>query len=326
MNSTGYYSLLDFSEPKTGSSDYTGAFAKAAEAAAQAGGGVIIVPPGVFPTGPIRLYSNTELRLAPGATIRFSDDPRDYPLVNTRWGGNDCVALMPMLFADGAQNVSLTGKGTLDGNGRWWWETYRAMAAAGSPTAEWPHLAELKETLARVIEANGEMARFDTGGGGMESGFLRPPLLQFKDCRNITIEGVTCTNSAFWNCHMLYSEDITIHDTRFVSPADAPNTDGMDIDSCRGVRISDCVYDVGDDCLCLKSGIGREAMAVGRPTEEVVVSNCTMLRGHGGIVLGSEIAGGLRNIVISGCTFRGTDRGIRLKTRRERGGYVKNVR
>ena len=343
MKTAGHYSLIDFGAAGDGKTDCSRAFTDAADRIKEEGGGTIYVPPGVYLTGPVQLFSNTELYLAPGAVVRFSDNPEDYPLVSTRWGGNDCVTLMPMLYADGEENISLAGKGTLDGNGMWWWKTYLTMAKAEKPSDEWPrsfrempgagifpedwpHLAELEKTMIRVITANGDMARYDTGGGGMESGFLRPPLLQFKDCRNITIEGVTCTNSAFWNCHMLYSTDITIHDARFVSPADAPNTDGMDIDSCCGVRISDCVYDVGDDCLCLKSGIGKDAMAVGRPTEEVVISNCTMLRGHGGIVLGSEIAGGLKNIVISGCTFRGTDRGIRLKTRRKRGGYVKNVR
>ncbi len=326
MKTTGNHSLIDFGAVGNGKTDCTKAFAEAAEAIRKAGGGTISVPPGKYLTGPIRLYSHTELHLAPGAEISFSDNPEDYPLVSTRWGGNDCIALMPMVWADKEEDISLTGKGRINGNGMWWWDTCRQRTKPEGLPENWPFLEEYRKTTKRVIEANGDISRFDTGGGGMESGFLRPPLLQFKDCRNITIEGVTCTNSAFWNCHMLYSTDITIHDARFVSPADAPNTDGMDIDSCCGVRISDCVYDVGDDCLCLKSGIGREAMAVGRPTEEVVISNCTMLRGHGGIVLGSEIAGGLRNIVISGCTFKGTDRGIRLKTRRERGGYVKNVR
>jgi polygalacturonase len=165
-----------------------------------------------------------------------------------------------------------------------------------------------------------------SGGGGLHSGFVRPALIQFMECRNVTVDGITARNSAFWNTHILYCTDVTIHDARFVNPDGSPNTDGLDIDSSRGVRVSDCTFDVGDDCVVIKSGMDEDGLRVGRPTEYVAVTNCTMLRGHGGVVFGSEIAGGVRNIVISNCLFNGTDRGIRIKSRRERGGYIENVR
>jgi polygalacturonase len=159
-----------------------------------------------------------------------------------------------------------------------------------------------------------------------DSQFLRPALLQLFDCKHVAIEGVTLQNSPFWNTHLVYCDDVNIRAVTIKNPADTPNGDGLDIDSCRNVRVSDCHFDVGDDCLCLKSGIDVDGRRIGRPTENVAVTNCTMLRGHGGVVMGSETAGSIRNVTISNCISIGTDRGIRFKSNRARGGVIEEIR
>jgi polygalacturonase len=165
----------------------------------------------------------------------------------------------------------------------------------------------------------------DCGGGGIGSFFFRPPLIQFNNCQNVYLEGFTVRNSPFWNTHILYCSDVTIKNVTFQNPSSGANGDGLDIDSSNGIKILDCTFDVNDDCLCLKSGIGEDGIRVNKPCENVLVKNCKMLRGHGSIVLGSETAGGIRNIEFSDCVFNGTDRGIRLKSRRGRAGTIENI-
>jgi polygalacturonase len=252
--------------------------------------------------------------------VLFSQDPEDYPIVKTRWEGTECHALSPMLFGDGLENVSVTGQGILDGQGESWWQGVRLIQGGQGDRVALALRQRLLELNREVLEIAG------SGGGGFQSGYLRPSLVQFKDCKNVTLEGIVARNSAFWNTHILYCEDVTIQDVTFVNPDKSPNTDGLDIDSSRGVRVSNCTFDVGDDCLVIKSGMDEDGMRVGRPAEHIAITNCTMLRGHGGVVFGSECAGGVRNVVISNCIFNGTDRGIRIKSRRERGGYIENVR
>ncbi|HWP69295.1 MAG TPA: glycosyl hydrolase family 28 protein, partial [Rectinemataceae bacterium] len=160
---------------------------------------------------------------------------------------------------------------------------------------------------------------------GRETQFLRPPLLQFLFCIGVTIEGVTIRNSPFWTIHPIFSEKISIKDVRIENPADAPNTDGIDIDSCSDVSIVGTVVDVGDDCIALKAGSGPKGLAEGQPTRNVSIRHCTFLRGHGGVVVGSETAGGIENVDVTNCRFVGSDRGIRIKSRRGRGGTVQNL-
>ena len=157
------------------------------------------------------------------------------------------------------------------------------------------------------------------------SGFFRPPLIQLLDCEHVGISGVTLRNSPFWNTHLVYCTDVHLHNVSFQNPPDAPNGDGLDIDSCRNVRISDCTFDVGDDCLCIKSGIDEDGRRVGRPSENITIANCTMMHGHGGVVFGSEMSGGIRNVTVTGCIFIRTARCIRMKTNRARGGYIRNI-
>lgn len=280
-------------------------------------GGRVVLGPGRFETGPLYQPSGVELHLSSGAVLVFDPDPDRYPAVDTRWEGVECSAYRPLLFSDGEVNVALTGDGVLDGNGNHWWRILRDLRTGTITPDEVPGVSAILERNRGLDAAS--------GGGGRETGFLRPPLLQFKECTGVSIEGVTLRNSPFWTCHLLYCRDVALRRTRFEAPGDAPNTDGLDVDSCSHVTVEDCVFDVGDDCLCLKSGSDADGRRVGRPTEHVVISGCRMERGHGGVVFGSEYAGGIRDVRVSSCTMTGTDRGIRMKSRRGRGGAIENV-
>ena len=283
------------------------------------GGGTVYFPAGTYLTGSLRLCSQLTLYLDAGATLLFSADFEDYPPVQTRWEGVECYGFSPLLYGKDLDNVSLFGRGTLDGQGSVWWKSFRECREQGKTGPA----TELERRLA-LLNAGYEST--GSGGGGRETQFLRPPLVQLMNCRNVYLEGLTHQNSPFWNTHLVYCENVVIRNVTFKNPPKAPNTDGLDIDSCRNVRISDCYFDVGDDCLCLKSGMNEDGRRVGKPTENVTITNCTMLHGHGGVVIGSEIAGSVRNVTISNCIFFGTDRGIRLKARRGRGGIVEDIR
>ena len=252
------------------------------DAAAARGGGRVVVGPGVHRTGALRLRSGVELHLEAGSRLQFVPDPALYPPVEARWEGVAGTVHSPCLFAHGESDVAITGLGTIDGGGAFWWE----------------HREELE--------------------------LARPTLIGLHECRRVVLRDVVLQNSPAWTVHPALCEDVSISGLRIQNPADSPNTDGIDPESCRNVRISDCHIDVGDDCIALKAGTERTPERVA--CENITITNCTMVHGHGGVVLGSEMAGGVRNVVISACVFRGTDRGIRVKTRRGRGGLIENVR
>jgi polygalacturonase len=215
------------------------------------------------------------------------------------------------------QDVSITGPGTIDGNGASWNLQFKKIKQGDKKPVT--HLDM------EFLKLNAGIDLSDCGGGGISSFFFRPPLIQFNNCQNVLLEGFTVRNSPFWNTHILYCKNVTIKNVTFQNPDTGINGDGLDIDSCDGVQILDCNFDVNDDCLCLKSGIGKDGIRVNKPCENVIVKNCNMLRGHGSIVMGSETAAGIRNIEFSDCVFYGTDRGIRLKSRRGRAGTIENI-
>ncbi|WP_435738524.1 glycoside hydrolase family 28 protein [Cellulosimicrobium sp. PMB13] len=264
----------------------TEAIQSAIDAAASAGGGRVVVPAGRWETGALRLRSYVELHLEAGSVLAFVDDRDLYPVVDARWEGAPARIYSPCLYAHGETDVAITGFGTVDGGGRPWWDAFRRDRAS----------------LAHP----------------------RPTLVGLHECRRVTVRDVTLRDSPSWTVHPLLCEDVTITNVRILNPADSPNTDGIDPESCRNVRISDCHIDVGDDCIAIKAG--TEATAERVPCENITITGCTMVHGHGGVVIGSEMSGGVRNVVITGCVFQGTDRGIRVKSRRGRGGVVEDVR
>ncbi|WP_251452152.1 glycoside hydrolase family 28 protein [Microbacterium sp. Marseille-Q6648] len=255
----------------------------AIDQAADSGGGRVTVTAGVHETGALRLRSRVELHIEAGAVLRFVADPSLYPPVAARWEGASTTIHSPCVYARGETDVSITGSGEIDGAGAWWWEAFR------------------ERTLA----------------------YPRPTLLGFHDCTRVEVSDVTLRNSPAWTVHPLLCDDVRIRGISILNPVDSPNTDGIDPESCRDVRIEDCVIDVGDDCIAIKAGSEHSADRV--PCERITVRGCRMLHGHGGVVIGSEMSGGVRDVLIEDCVFQGTDRGIRIKTRRGRGGTVERV-
>ncbi|TXT47607.1 MAG: Polygalacturonase [Spirochaetes bacterium] len=284
-------------------------FSQAFEKIRLAGGGRLRIRDGEYLLGPLDLPGSLTLALDAGATLRFTDDFNAYPPVLTRWEGFECLAMHPLIFAQGARDIRIEGEGTIDGNGYAWWAAHRQKQG--------------KSQAVKVLPADPSSP--PSGGGGRETGFLRPPLIQLVECENVVVSGIRIRNSPFWTLHPVFSRRIEFQGLRIENPADAPNTDGIDIDSCEEVRIVDCLVDVGDDCIALKAGSGNQGVEIGRPTRNVTISGCTFRSGHGGVVVGSETAGGVENVAVSNCRFIGTDRGIRIKSRRGRGGLVQNL-
>jgi polygalacturonase len=350
------YRITDFGGI-AGAADNSGAFAAAGDALRAAGGGTLAVGPGEWRTGPVELFSGTTLVLEAGAALSFIPDMERYPPVRTRWEGVECYAMHPCVFSRGQRDVAVTGAGRIEGNGAYWWALARQKngraaaaegaaeggiegAASGAPSGGFecaplgapkggsefaPECAPEGGIVRRLAALNPGYRQEQGGGGGRGSQFLRPPLVQFMDCERVRLEGVTLANAPFWTVHPLYCRDVTLSGLTIRNPHDAPNTDGIDIDSCSGVLIEHCVINVGDDGIALKAGSGPDGLRVGRPTCGVRVEHCTVGDGHGGIVIGSETAGGVFDVRVSDCVFKGTDRGVRVKTRRGRGGVIRDL-
>ncbi|WP_046175546.1 glycoside hydrolase family 28 protein [Domibacillus indicus] len=278
------FNIQSFGAKGDGQTLNTEAIARAVEACAQAGGGTVYVPAGRFLTGAIILKSNVTLYLEAGAVLLFSTSPDDYPVVHSRWEGVNREVYASCIYGEDLENVSVKGEGTLNGNGAFWWELFSKK----------------------------------------ENKYPRPKLVSFDRCRRVLISGVKMVDSPSWTVNPIRCEDVTVHNISILNPSNSPNTDGIDPESCRNVRISDCHIDVGDDCIAVKSGTEDSPERV--PCENITITNCTMIHGHGGVVLGSEMSGDIRNVTVSNCVFEGTDRGIRLKSRRGRGGAVEDIR
>lgn len=310
--------IASFGAVGDGLQDNSRAFAAALEAIKDSGGGSLRVGKGTWRTGPIALFSHTALILEEGAVVSFIPEIERYPAVYTRWEGVECYALHPLVFSNGQEHITITGKGCLDGSGAAWWALHREKQRRGQSKPETPqelHLASLNRSFEKQPE----------GGGGRATQFLRPPLVQFFKCSHIHIEGIGLVNSPFWTLHPVFCENIIMRGLRIRNPHDAPNTDGIDVDSCRNVLIEHCHLGVGDDGIAIKSGSGEDGIRAGKPACDVQVRGCIVEDGHGGIVIGSETAGGIFNVIVEDCVFKGTDRGIRIKTRRGRGGKIQDL-
>lgn len=277
----------------------------------------VVVPKGMWLTGPITLRSNTVLELEEGSVVIFIDDPNLYEPVYSRWEGVRCWCMHPCVYSQDSSNVAVIGKGILDGNGRSWWE---AAVDKKRRNASPETSMEL-----RLAELNVGYESQPGGGGGRRSQYLRPPLIQFNNCTNVELRGVFIANSPCWTVHPVFCTGVDIIGVKISNPSDSPNTDAIDVDSCVDVRIIDCAISVGDDAICLKSGNGQDGVDAARPTRNVVVDGCYVRNAHGGAVIGSETAAGIKDVVFRNCTFEGTDRGVRIKTRRGRGGVVEDL-
>lgn len=310
-----YHNVLHYGAKNDSSKLATESIRKAIETAAKGGGGTIYFPPGKYKTGPIHLKSNITILIDAGAELHFSDNFDDYlPMVSSRWEGTDVINFSPLFYAYQAENIAIRGRGIIDGHGKKWWK-YSEVTVKNSPGSKW------QDEFHRL---NKDILRPDLPGW-VERGFLRPPFIQPMHCKNVLIEGITIRNSPFWTVNPEFCENVTVTGVTINNPP-SPNTDGINPESCRYVHISNCHISVGDDCITIKSGKDRAGRKMNVPAENYTITNCTMLSGHGGVVIGSEMSGGVRKISISNCIFDGTDRGIRIKTARGRGGIVEEIR
>jgi polygalacturonase len=310
----------------------------AIDALTKKGGGVVLVPSGLWLTGPIVLKNNINLHLAAGATLLFSADKSQYPLVTANWEGLPQMRNQSPVSATGAGNIAITGKGIIDGNGDAWravkkeklTETqWNKLVASGGVLSDdqktWYPSAQFMK--ASKMPANPGMISSDKDAAFYESikDFLRPNLVLLTNCKYILLEGVTFQNSPAWCLHPLMSEHLTVRNVFVKNPWYAQNGDGIDVESCKNVLIENSTFDVGDDGLCMKSGRDNEGRKRAMPVENVIIRGCTVYASHGGFVIGSEMSGGARNMYISNCTFIGADIGLRFKTARGRGGIVENI-
>ncbi|WP_052208730.1 glycoside hydrolase family 28 protein [Croceibacterium mercuriale] len=299
-----------------GSTLATDAIAQAIAAASAApGGGRVVVGGGIWLTGPIRLLSGVELHVDRDSTLRFSQDPALYfPPILTRMEGNELMGIAPFIHALEAENIAITGGGVLDGQAdeQHWWD--RARRPADNGESDGRRLRRLAEEGVPVAE---RVFGPDTT--------IRPQFIQPYRCRNVLIEGVTIIRSPMWEIHPVECENVTVR--RVTISSHGPNNDGCDPESCRDVLIEDCLFDTGDDCIAIKSGRNADGRRLNRPTENVIVSGCTMLDGHGGVTLGSEISGGVRNVFVENCRMDSPqlNTAIRFKNNAVRGGTLENI-
>ena len=277
----------------------TAAIARAIDAAAKEGGGTVVISPGRYLTGALTLKSNVTLDVEAGATLLGSPDPEDYPLRENVWG--EKKEYSSLIYADGAEHITIRGRGTIDGQGQVWWKRMG-----------WPDRRKIAPEQ-RTAAERAELAKLEYG---------RPHMIKLVRSKHVVIEGLHLINSASWTVNPLLCEFVRIDGITIENPVPSPNTDGINPESCRNVQILNSRIDVGDDCVTLKSGKDEAGRRVARPDENITITNCVMLKGHGGVTIGSEMSGGVRNVVVSNCVFQGTDVGIRVKSQRGRGGIV----
>ena len=314
--------ITDFGAQPGGEEDVTETISRAIEACANAGGGRVVVPAGVFLTGPVHLRSNVNLHLADGATLRFTRDTAQYlPAVYSRWEGMELMNYSPLIYAFEQENVAVTGAGTLDGNASddFWWP-WKGQEEHGWSEGE-PEQSSARDRLQAMVEEGTPVDERIFGEGD----YLRPSFIQPYRCANVLIEGITIVNSPMWEIHPVLCTNVTVRGARVETHG--PNNDGCNPESCRDVLIEDCYFDTGDDCIALKSGRNADGRRLATPVENVVIQNCTMKDGHGGVVIGSEMSGGARNIFARNCRMSSPnlERVLRIKTNSVRGGFVEHV-
>jgi polygalacturonase/lysophospholipase L1-like esterase len=316
----------------------TEAFRRAIEAVTSRGGGTVVIPRGIWLTGPIILRSNLRMHADEGALILFSPDKSLYPLIETSFEGYNTVRCISPIYGKDLENIAFTGKGVWDGSGHAW----RHVKREKLPPPQWDDLVKSGGVVSqdgktwypsgaygKAIEQS-EMNVPVPLEGGIEAyewmrDFLRPVMVSLVNCKKVMLDGPVFQNSPAWCLHPLMCEDLTVRNVTVRNPWYSQNGDGIDIESCRNTVLYNCSFDVGDDAICIKSGKNEDGRKRGMPTENLVIRNCIVYHGHGGVTIGSEMSGGVRNVSVAGCTFMGTDVGIRFKSNRGRGGVVENI-
>lgn len=330
-------SIKDFGGIAGGNVKNTEAFKKAIDALVKKGGGKLVVPRGMWLTGPIVLQSNINLHIEEGAFVVFSKDKSDYPLVDVSFEGLNTIRCQSPISAKNAKNIAITGKGVIDGSGDAW----RAVKKSKMAESQWKEIVASggilskdgktwypSESYKKGFESSSSFNVPDKiSKSELESvkDFLRPVMVSIVGCDQVLLDGPTFQNSPAWNLHPLMTSNLILRNLTVRNPWYSQNGDGVDLESCKNVLIYDNTFDVGDDAICIKSGKNEDGRKRGMPTENVIIKNNVVYHGHGGFVIGSEMSGGARNIHVSDCTFIGTDIGLRFKTTRGRGGVVENI-
>src|SRR5687767_12323864 len=314
------FSILKYGAKAGGTVDCREAINKAIDACNKAGGGRVVIPAGEFLTGAIRLKSNVNLHVSKGAILKFSTDPAAYlPVVHTRWEGMELMHLSPLIYAYEQTNIAITGEGTLDGQGKaFFWKWHGNPRYGGNPDvlSQRPARARLYE----MMDKNIPVAERVFGLGH----YLRPQFIQPYKCKNVLIESVKIIDSPMWEVHPVMCENVTVRNIRVASHG--PNNDGCNPESSKDVLIEGCFFDTGDDCIAIKSGRNNDGRRLNTPSENLIIRNCTMKDGHGGITVGSEISGGVRNLFAHDCLLDSADlwTALRVKNNASRGGKLEN--
>ena len=330
-------SIVDFGAIGDGQKLNTKAFADAIHDVAGKGGGRVIVPRGIWLTGPIILESNINIFTEEGALVIFSTDKDLYPLVETSFEGLNTVRCMSPVYGKNLENIAFTGKGVFDGSG----EAWRMVKKSKLTSSQWSKLVasggilnEKKDTWfpSESFKKGAELSDMNVprNFSSMDQykaikDFLRPVMVSLVNCKNVLLDGPVFQNSPAWCIHPLMCENLTIRNINVRNPWFSQNGDGIDIESCKNCIVTNCSFDVGDDAICIKSGKDEDGRNRGMPTENLIITSCVVYHGHGGVTVGSEMSGGVKNMHVSGCTFIGTDVGLRFKSNRGRGGVVENI-
>ena len=320
----GTYSITDFGAVNDGLTDCTEAINAAINACHNDSGGMVIVPEGRFLTGAIHLKSNVNLHLNKGAVLVFTGDRSKYlPLVHTRFEGMECMNYSPFIYAYKQKNIAITGYGKLDGQGQLWWSWKGPWD--GLLDIKWqegmPSQSEANRKLQKMVEDNVPYQQRIFGDGYN----LRPNFIQPNRCEQVLIEGITIINSPMWIIHPLLCNNVIVRDLTLESLG--PNNDGCDPECSRNVLISNCYFNTGDDCIAIKSGRNNDGRRINIPSENIIIQKCVMKEGHGGVVIGSETSGNVRNIFAEDCIMDSPnlDRALRIKSNAKRGGIIENI-
>lgn len=331
-------SIVQFGAVSDGYTLNTKAFADAVDACANAGGGTVVVPPGTWLTGPIRLQSNVNLHLERGALLQFSSRIEDFPVIERFDGKSRRFVIAPPIYAHNARNIAITGYGVIDGAGEAWryvkkeklterqWRELTRSGGVVTPDGKewWPSEEAMKgEEYLQALEKGEKKVTADEYAKAKE--FLRPDLVRLAQCREVLLDGPTFQNSPRFHVHLVESEDIIVRDVKILTEWYAQNGDGLDLSSCRNVLVYNITVNVGDDGICVKPGNIAADQRPGPACENIVIADCIVYHAHGGFVIGSESFGGARNVSVRNCLFMGTDVGIRCKSARGRGGLIEDI-
>jgi polygalacturonase len=329
--------ITDFGAVNDGQTLNTKAIADAIDKVSEKGGGKVVIPRGLWLTGPIILKSNINILAEEGALVIFSSDKDLYPLIETSFEGNNTVRCTSPIYGRDLENIAFTGKGIFDGTG----EAWRPVKKEKLTESQWRNLVNSGGVVSddgkiwypsesylegqNISAMNVPLQLSDLKDFEKIKDFLRPVMVSLVNCKKVLFDGPVFQNSPAWCLHPLMCEDLTIRNITVKNPWFSQNGDGLDIESCKNTIIYDSNFDVGDDAICIKSGKDAEGRKRARPTENLVIRNCIVYHGHGGVTVGSEMSGGVKNVYVSDCTFIGTDVGLRFKSNRGRGGVVENI-